>query len=84
MKEYKGLKYQWNKYKESFNVYLDGDLIATMRWKNQPKLWINQDPGYSLSSSMFKKLGDLADYLDEEATKIASVAKVINKLGIDK
>lgn len=86
MNKFKYLKYTWNKFKQEFKVYENGKEIATMHWKEDsgPKLWISVNPAISINSYLARKLGDMADHLDEEATKISSVAKVINELGIDK
>ena len=86
MNKFKDLTYTWNKFKQEFKIYENDKEIATMCWKedNGPKLWIGVKSTISINSHLARNLGDMADYLDEEATKITSVAKVINELGIDK
>ena len=86
MNKFKNLTYTWNKFTQEFKVYENDKEIAIMGWKegNGPKLWISVKPTISINSNLARNLGDMADYLDEEAAKISSVAKVLNELGIDK
>ena len=86
MNKFRDLKYIWNKFKQEFKVYENDREIATMYWKegSEPKLWISIKSTISVNSYLARNLGDLADYLDEEAAKISSVAKVINELGKNK